>query len=268
MNQRTVSFILAGIIVLLLVVGGFYIMNNKKASEPTKTSQVNQDPCADTINLIADLKAKEEAVQNAEIELRQLIDERNIAKQKLSAAIKKCRPHLSNGDTLHFEIIKPERKSPAPSKQTGKSAPPTNTSSKSESDGQNVSSRYSAPAQHSVNTSVTGGNTPKALLCFNVRDMDGSSFWPALAIDAGTKIEGAVINGTGDGWNISIYPVEQVSGLYGVTLSGRMFVKAELLDQFNPTVIKASGSPNGWKTWVEMELETINGEDYYITPAQ
>lgn len=266
MNTRRLNFILAGVIILLLAVGLFFVLKGQsKQSEATVDS-----PCADTIYIQKDLSKICAKIDSSEIAIRALIAEKNHLQKALNAAIKRCRPNLSSGDTLVVKVVpdvpeKSEQKE-TPVKPRIKNTKQSNSSVSESSGQQNVSSEYRAPAAKSVSTSVTGGNTPKALFCINLRDMDGSSFWPALAIDAGQTVENAVRNGTADGWNISIYPVTEVSGLYGVTTDGRMFVKAELVDQFGPTVIKMSGSPNGWKTWVEAQLETVNGENYYITP--
>jgi len=268
MNQRTIIIILSLVLGLVIAFLAYNLISqNIKATAPIE-NQVKDSPCSDTINLQEDLKQKIADINNAEVSIRQMIAERNQLQKALNAAIKRCRPNLSSGDTLYVKVVKPDvvtgknlRNNYSQPSQTQ-----SQTSKSSASEGQSVSSEYRAPEQKSVSTSVTGGNTPKALFCINLRDMDGSSFWPALAIDAGQKVENAVLNGTGDGWNISIYPVSEVSGLYGVTSDGRMFVKAELVDQFGPTVIKMSGSPNGWKVWAEAQLETVNGENYYITP--
>jgi len=266
MNTRRLNFILAGVIILLLAVGLFFVL--KGQFNQVKPTQTEVSPCADTLTLQKDLSKIIAKIDSSEIAIRTLIAEKNHLQKALNAAIKRCRPDLSSGDTLYVKVVKPEV---IPGKSSNNNysrakQPQTQTNKSTATEGQSVSSEYRAPVQKSVSTSVTGGNTPKALFCINLHDMDGSSFWPALAIDAGQKVENAVLNGTGDGWNISIYPVSEVSGLYGVTTDGRMFVKAELVDQFGPTVIKMSGSPNGWKMWVEAQLENVNGENYYITP--
>ncbi len=265
MNQRTIIIILSAVLVLVIVLFGYNMLSqNKKATAPIE-NQVNTSPCADTINIQADLKQKIADINNAELAIRQMIAEKNQLQKALDAAIKRCRPNLSSGDTLFVKVI-PEKKAMLNNANSTKTIKSTKSSVSESSGPQSVSSEYRAPTTKSVSTSVTGGNTPKALFCINLRDMDGSSYWPALAIDAGQKVENSILNGTGDGWNISIYPVSEISGLYGVTTDGRMFVKAELVDQFSPTVIKMSGSPNGWKVWAEAQLETVNGENYYITP--
>ncbi len=270
MNQRNVIIILSVVLVLVIVLLGYnMISQNKKATAPIIENQEQiATPCADTINLQNDLKQKIADINYAEMDLRKMIAGKNQLQKALNAAIKRCRPNSATGDTIYVKVVEPDASAGKSSRNNYNkpSQTPTQTSKSSANEGQTVSSEYRAPEPKSVSTSVTGGNTAKALFCINVRDMDGSSFWPALAIDAGVSIEGAVLNGDKTGWNISIYPVDAVSGLYGVTKDGRMFVKAELLDPYGPTVIKMSGSPNGWKFWAEAQLETHNGEDYYITP--
>lgn len=117
---------------------------------------------------------------------------------------------------------------------------------------QNTSSSYQAASDHS-STSVIEGTSHREIFCINVHDMDGSSFWPQLAIDAGDQIENIVLNNTRDGHNVSVYPTKEIVGLFGVTLDKRVFVRADLLDRFGPTIIKISGSPNGWRAWIVAE---------------
>jgi hypothetical protein len=258
-TKNIIIAVVAAIIIIGAIIAYFVYSADKdaKATDESTTTQVQApQPCVDTAALRADLDSKKNAVRTAKGDAEQAIAEMNAAQKALDNAIRKCKPHLTSGDTLVVKVIYEDAKSRSKS---------SSRISRSETrGGQDVTSKYSEPAKKSVVTSVTGGNTPKALFCVNVHDMDGASYWPHLAIDAGMEIAGAVKNNTGDGYNISIYPVDTPEGLYGATTDGRMFVKAELLDKFNPTVIKMSGSPNGWKVWEEANLEG----DYYITPGK
>ncbi len=252
MRTRNVIIVAVIAIIATLAIAYFFWGRNQKSDTPTTPTATTQVQPNSPCDKIPALKAE---LANKIQELKQVIADKEAIQTELNDAIDQCRGPLKHGDTLNIRIIKDGKNA------SGKRARTTNSSS-TERSPQSSSSEYRASEKPSVETSVTGGSIAKDLICFNVRDMDGSSFWPALAIDNGVKIAGAVINGSLDGWNISIFPVDEISGLYGTTTSGIIFVRADLIDQFGPTTIRTSGSPNGWKSWVEMQR---NG-DYYITP--
>lgn len=259
MRTRNILIIVAVIAVIAILIGYFMFSAKKDAkktnTEPTQTTQVAPLPCTDTAALRADLESKEEDVRLAGGDVEQAIAERDAAKKALRNAIRKCQPHLSNGDTLYVKIIDDATK---PNRSYRKATKPSQVS---EAGNTTATGKYVPAPKPNVSTSVIEGKTPKAKFCVNVRNMDDASFWPHLAINAGMQIEGAILNGSGKGYNIFIDPVDEVSGLYGATTDGRMFVKANLLDKFSPTTIKMSGSPNGWTSW---EVANLEG-DYYIT---
>lgn len=158
-----------------------------------------------------------------------------------------CLKNRENGDTIFIKMVSPAKANKIKHTGTKKRSPKTETKQ------QNLTGDFQSAPDRSVSTSVIEGTARKEIFCINVHDMDGSSFWPQLAIDIGDQVEGATPNNTRDGHNITIYPVREISGLYGVTLDKRVFVRCDLLDRFGPTIIKICGSPNGWRTWVTAE---------------
>lgn len=260
MRTRNILIIVAILAVIAILVGYLIYSAKKDAktnADPTPTVQTTPQPCTDTAALRADLESKEEAVKNAGNDVNQAIADRDAAQKALRSAIRKCQPHFQNGDTIYVKIISDDGRA-----KSNRSYRKPNKPSQTVVDGSTTATGEYVPApKPEVRTSVIEGKTPKAEFCVNVRNMDDASFWPHLAINAGMQIEGAILNGSGKGYNISIDPVDEVSGLYGVTRDGRMFVKASLLDKFSPATIKMSGTPNGWTSW---EVATLQG-DYYIT---
>jgi len=207
------------------------------------------DPCAQITNLT-------EALNQAKKELMEAENKVETAQIDLQTAIKKCQ--IQNGITEEPVVKKTSTKT-APT--TTKTAPKATSSSKATVVApQEVISYQQKAASPTVTTGIVSGNARKTVFCVNIRDMDPASYWPQIAIDAGDQIEGAVFNQNQDGHNIETYTVSSPTGLYGVTDDGRIFVKAELLDKYAPTLIKMSGGPKGWTNWRTARLV---GE-YYI----
>lgn len=202
----------------------------------------NDNPCQDVLSLKTELEKAQEKLQAAEKKV-------NIVKIDLQAAQKKC---------AEITGVNESTKTSSPTSTKAKQQRSTTISTPAEP--QQVSSRITSAPANNVSTSVTEAGLGKALFCVNIRDMDDSSYWPQLAIEAGDVIEGAVLNQSGDGHNISIGLVTTPTGLYGATTDGRIFVKASLIDKYGPTIIKMAGGPKGWNTWRTARLV---GE-YYI----
>ncbi len=161
-----------------------------------------------------------------------------------------CLKNRENGDTICVKLVPPVKINKARRVSTGEIR---RKSTSQTAKRQNNLSSYQAAPDRSVSTSIIEGASRKETFCVNVRNMDGSSFWPQLSIDIGDQVEGAIQNSTHDGHNITIYPTKEIVGLYGVTLDKRIFIRCDLLDRFGPTIIKVSGSPNGWRSWVVAE---------------
>lgn len=219
-----------------------------KIVQPTTPAAPIFDPCAQ-------ITALTEALNQAKKELIEAENKVETAQIDLQTAIKKCQ--IQNG--IEEPVAKKTSTKTAPT--TTKTAPKATSSSKATVVApQEVISYQQKAASPTVTTGIISGNARKTVFCVNIRDMDPASYWPQIAIDAGDQIEGAVFNQNKDGHNIETYTVNTPTGLYGATDDGRIFVKAELLDKYAPTLIKMSGGPKGWTNWRTARLV---GE-YYI----
>jgi len=216
----------------------------EKVVVPDTTAVITEpaDPCSQISALTKELAEAKNSLAAAEKKVK-------AAEIDLETIIEKCR--LENGIKEKVVVKQVTRKA------TPKAA---ESPSQQETAERVVSSYERSEPKPAVMTSVISGPARKTIFCVNLRDMDGASFWPHIAIDAGDIIEGAVLNQEGTGYNISIHTTERVEGLYGATNDGRLFVKASLLDKFGPTIIKMSGGLKGWSTWRTAQLV---GE-YYI----
>lgn len=249
-------YVLIGIIIIILIGAAYlYLSKGKTEKNTTTTEQVTTQPQQPVttqpqpaVPTCEELVAQKQKTADSLAAIAERAKtEAKIAADALKQAKKSCQKADASGNKPIIIYVQPNG---------GTSSTVSNSKG-----AQVVTGEYTAPAAKNVSTSVSGGNTPKGLFCVNVHDMDGASFWPQLALDAGMEVEGAVWNKDQSGHNISIFPVDQPSGLYGVTTDGHAFVRCDLLDQFSPTVIKMSGSFNGWREWVE--AEKIGS--YYVT---
>jgi len=225
---------------------------NTANTNPTPNLTAPSSPCADVEMYKNDLIEKQALAKTA-------VKDANDAYQRYIDAINDC----NDASTVVNGRLKLSVNGNGQPTQTQVTRSPSTTTVKSTTttSGQNVSSNYQAAPARSVSTSVIEGASRKETFCVNLWNMNPDGFWPQKAADNGDQIENSVLNSTGDGLNISIYPVSEVSGLYGVTKDKRVFIRADLLDKYSPNGIMIGGSPNGWKNWVAAERV---GE-YYIS---
>lgn len=264
-KSSNLVYALIGIIIIILI-GAVYLYSSKGKTEksepvitlvdpnanttpPTTSTVVNSTPCADADFYKAEYLAKKAIAETS-------INEANAAWSKYQSSLELCNELSNVGGKLKVST------GPKTTTQRSYTSSPGNTTVKSTTvaSGQSVSSNYQTAPARSVSTSVVEGASRKETFCVNLWNMNPDGFWPQKAADNGDLIEGSVLNSTGDGLNIVIYPVSEISGLYGVTKDKRVFIKAELLDKYGPNGIMIGGSPNGWKSWVAAERVG----DYYI----
>ncbi len=267
-KSNNLVYALIAVIVLLLI-GAAYLYSSKGKTEktepvitlvdpnaanttPTTNTAPTSTPCADADAFKAEYLAKKAFAETA-------IKDANAAWGKYQNALELCTESNDVGGKLKVSTSSPK----TTTQRSYTSSPGTTTvKSTTVTSGQNVSSNYQAAPARSVSTSVIEGASRKETFCVNLSNMNPDSFWPQKAADNGDQIENSVLNSTADGLNISIYPVAEISGLYGVTKDKRVFILATLLDKYSPDAngIVVGGSPNGWKTWVHAERVG----DYYI----
>jgi len=240
-----------GILLIIIIIVLSYLLLNKTQKEQPKessaqTAQTVPVPCeqVDTLTLLNDLAAINQLAAQKAAEL---------------ATARKCQDKTLN---VVVKIIdeRTTKKSHTKSVIRYSTKPVKTVSVRSRPSSETVESEFLGADNPPAISSVREGSAQKQIFCVNVKDMDPNSFWPHLGINVGDQIEGAIRNPDGTGYNISIYPVSEISGLYGVTTDGRVFVQADLLDKFGPTIIRVSGDPNGWQRWETAYLE--NG--YYV----
>lgn len=225
---------------------------NTTNTPPTNNAVTPSSPCADVEMYKTDLIEKQSlaktAVKEANDAYQRYIDAINDCNDASAVVNGRLKLSVNGGQSTQTQVTR------SPSTTTVKSTTVTS--------GQNVSSNYQAAPARSVSTSVIEGASRKETFCVNLSNMNPDSFWPQKAADNGDQIENSVLNSTADGLNISIYPVAEISGLYGVTKDKRVFILATLLDKYSPDAngIVVGGSPNGWKNWVHVERVG----DYYI----
>lgn len=249
-----VQFIGLGILLVIIIIVLAYLLLNKPEKEQPKKSSAQTEqaapvPCeqVDTMELVNDLAAINQLAAQKAAEL---------------AAARKCQDKTLQ---VVVKIIDERTTKQSRTKSVVRY-------SKSDSKPAKTVSMRSRPSTETVESEFLGADNPPAIssvregsarlqnFCVNVKDMEQNSFWPHLGINVGDEFAGAVLNSEKNGYNIAIYPVSEISGLYGVTTDGRVFVQADLLDKFKPTIIKMSGDPNNWDTWETAYLE--NG--YYV----
>lgn len=251
MKKNNGWIILAVAIVIALLLVAYFV--GQKNQEPVllPDDQVEITPPIKVANPCEDILLLKQDLLFAEADLLKAQEKVNMTKIDLQAAQEKC-----------SELTKIDKKSSVKKRTVKKTSSPSSSSYVEKKSPPSSTSYYEEPAQPSVSTGVRTGSSSKTLICFNLRDMDNSSYWPALTIEAGGSVEGQTKNIDGSGWNIETYPVPEPEGLYGACTDGRIFIRADMVDGLGPTVIRAGGGTKGtWNNWLTLSLQG----DYYVS---
>ena len=256
MNRNTIIGGVIVVIILAILAAAYFSRPSVKPEDKTGIEIVTTPPPPVAANPCNDILTLKQELLYAQDELLKAQEKVNLIKIDLKAANEKC---------AELTQVTKEESTPVTKKQTSKktsSGGGTSSSTVSKTSGQASTAYYEEAPKPAANTGVRTGKISKVLICFNLRDMDPSSFWPALTIESGGNVEGQALNQDGTGWNILTYPVENPIGLYGACTDGRIFVRADLVDPFGPTVIRAGGGTKGtWSNWLTL---TRQGE-YYVS---
>ena len=219
-----------------------------------KPITVAPDPCSQISLLRAELAARQAATtQAAKAEAD--------AQNAYNRAKKDCL-----GEDKEESIKSSSNRNRPPNKSEGKKAATVEPTEKefTQAAEQYVSSSRSLGPTHDVSTSVSDGDIKMVTFCVNIHGTDPSSFWPHISIHSGGSVEGAVLNGDGTGYNVKIYPVETISGLYGVTFDKEIFVQCDLLTAWSPTDIRIGSDYHWAQPWKSSQVQNIDGIAYYV----